>query len=118
MIGDVVLVTLVDVAPEHVEGWAEELASLTTGLGYMFARPEPREVLADLGRKNSWTMAERAGHATPHRIQKFHGVGVLGRGRAAGRGPCVTARTRNGQRAGDDEADAEAAKDVCRARGN
>lgn len=72
---------LIDVAPEHVEGWAEELASLTAGLGHLFARPEPREVfadlveglLSDLGRKNGWTMAERAGHATPHRIQKFLG---------------------------------------------
>ena len=72
---------LTDVAPEHVEGWAEELASLTAGLGHLFARPEPREVfadlveglLSDLGRKNGWTMADRAGHATPHRIQKFLG---------------------------------------------
>jgi SRSO17 transposase len=72
---------LVDVVQEHVEGWAEELASLTAGLGHLFARPEPREVfadlveglLSDLGRKNGWTMAERAGHATPHRIQKFLG---------------------------------------------
>ncbi|XLX07801.1 IS701 family transposase [Streptomyces flavusporus] len=68
-------------APEHVEGWAEVLASLTAGLGYLFARPEPREVFADLiegllsglGRKRGWTMAERAGHATPHRTQKFLG---------------------------------------------
>ena len=30
-------------------------------------------LLSDLGRKNGWTMAERAGHATPHRIQKFLG---------------------------------------------
>ncbi|MGW1762180.1 IS701 family transposase [Streptomyces mirabilis] len=66
---------------EHVEGWAEELAALTDGLGHLFARPEPREVfadlieglLSDLGRKNGWTMAGRAGHATPHRIQKFLG---------------------------------------------
>ncbi|GAA1931743.1 hypothetical protein GCM10009753_76980 [Streptantibioticus ferralitis] len=39
---------LVNVAPEHLEGWAEELASLTVGLGNLFARPEPREVFADL----------------------------------------------------------------------
>ncbi|MER5905049.1 IS701 family transposase [Streptomyces mirabilis] len=66
---------------ERVEGWAEELAALTGGLGHLFARPEPREVfadlieglLSDLGRKNGWTMAGRAGHATPHRIQKFLG---------------------------------------------
>ncbi|MGY4967594.1 IS701 family transposase [Streptomyces sp. 900105245] len=72
---------LVDVVLEEVEGWAEELASLTAGLGHLFTRPEPREVfadlveglLSDLGRKNAWTMAERAGHATPHRIQKFLG---------------------------------------------
>ncbi len=72
---------LVDVAPEHVDAWAEELAQLTSGMGHLFARPEPREVfadlveglLSDLGRKNGWTMAERAGHATPHRIQKFLG---------------------------------------------
>ena len=30
-------------------------------------------LLSDLGRKNGWTMAGRAGHATPHRIQKFLG---------------------------------------------
>lgn len=74
-------VTLMDVRVEHVEGWAEELAALTGGLGHLFARPEPREVfadlieglLSDLGRKNGWTMAGRAGHATPHRIQKFLG---------------------------------------------
>ncbi|WP_422397446.1 IS701 family transposase [Streptomyces acidiscabies] len=72
---------LMDVSTEHVEGWAEELAALTDGLGHLFARPEPREVfgdlveglLSDLGRKNGWTMAGRAGHATPHRIQKFLG---------------------------------------------
>lgn len=72
---------LMDVSTEHVEGWAEELAALAGGLGHLFARPEPREVfadlveglLSDLGRKNGWTMAGRAGHATPHRIQKFLG---------------------------------------------
>ena len=72
---------LMDVSAELVEGWAEELAALAGGLGHLFARPEPREVfadlieglLSDLGRKNGWTMAGRAGHATPHRIQKFLG---------------------------------------------
>ncbi len=28
-------------------------------------------LLSGLSRKNGWRMAERAGHATPHRIQKF-----------------------------------------------
>jgi hypothetical protein len=74
---------LVDVVPAHVEGWAEEPASLTAGLGYLFARPVPREVfadlieglLSDLGRKNGWTMAERAGHAThepAYHLQQHH----------------------------------------------
>ncbi|MER5520415.1 transposase [Streptomyces sp. NPDC002677] len=43
-----------DVRVEHVEGWAEELAALTGGLGHLFARPAPREVFA-------------------HRVQKFPG---------------------------------------------
>ncbi len=72
---------LMDVSTEHVGDWAEGLAVLTGGLGHLFARPEPREVfadlieglLSDLGWKNGWTMAGRAGHATPHRIQKFLG---------------------------------------------
>lgn len=72
---------LMDVRVERVEGWAEELVALTGGLGHLFVRQEPREVfadlieglLSDLGRKNGWTMAGRAGHATPHRIQKFLG---------------------------------------------
>ncbi|MGW3655132.1 hypothetical protein ACWD6R_05200 [Streptomyces sp. NPDC005151] len=37
-----------DVTLEQVEGWADELAALTSRLGYLFARPEPREVFADL----------------------------------------------------------------------
>nr|WP_083977332.1 transposase [Kitasatospora azatica] len=49
------------------------------GLDHLFARPEPREVfadlveglLSDLRRKNAWTMAARAGHVTPSRIRKF-----------------------------------------------
>ncbi|MFI6444162.1 transposase [Kitasatospora sp. NPDC050543] len=66
---------------EQIGEWAEELAALTRGLGHLFARPGPREVfaelaeglLSDLGRKNAWTMSTRAGHATPHRIQRFLG---------------------------------------------
>lgn len=70
---------LVDVTEEHLGLWAEELVSLTEGLGDLFARPEPREVFADLvegllaglGRVNGWTLSGRAGHATPDRVQKF-----------------------------------------------
>lgn len=70
---------LVDVTEEHLAVWAEELAALTEGLGDLFARPEPREVFADLvdgllaglGRVNGWTLSARAGHATPDRVRKF-----------------------------------------------
>ena len=34
---------LIDVTPEQIGEWAEELAALTGGLGHLFARPEPRE---------------------------------------------------------------------------
>ncbi|MFE2216204.1 IS701 family transposase [Streptomyces canus] len=61
---------LVDVTEEHLRLWAEQL---------VFARPEPREVFADLvegllaglGRVSGWTLSVRAGHATPDRVQKF-----------------------------------------------
>ncbi|MFZ3492019.1 IS701 family transposase [Streptomyces sp. 5.8] len=64
---------------EQLGEWAEELAVFLGGLGHLFARPEPREVfadlveglLSDLRRKNAWTMSARAGHVTPSRIQKF-----------------------------------------------
>lgn len=57
---------LMDVRVGHVEGWAEELAALTDGLGHRFARSEPQEVFADLidgllselGRKNGWVRHE------------------------------------------------------------
>jgi hypothetical protein len=73
---------LVDVTEGHLSLWAEELVSLTAGLGDLFARPEPREVFADLvegllaglGRVNGWTLSARAGHATPDRVQKFLNV--------------------------------------------
>lgn len=70
---------LVDVTERRLGEWAEELAVLLGGLDHLFARPEPREVfadlveglLSDLRRKNAWTMSARAGHVTPSRIQKF-----------------------------------------------
>ncbi|MCA1222274.1 transposase [Streptomyces sp. 8L] len=70
---------LVDVTEARLGEWAEELAVLLGGLDHLLARPEPREVfadlveglLSDLRRKNAWTMSARAGHVTPLRIQKF-----------------------------------------------
>ncbi|PYC65564.1 transposase, partial [Streptomyces tateyamensis] len=70
---------LVDVTEEQLGWWAEELAIFLGDFDHLFARPEPREVfadlveglLSDLRRKNAWTMSARAGHVTPSRIQKF-----------------------------------------------
>lgn len=39
---------LMDVTPEQIDAWGEELAELTDGLAHLFARPEPAEVFADL----------------------------------------------------------------------
>ena len=62
-----------------VDGWESRLRELTGRVGHLFARPEPREVfadlvdglLSDLEEKNSWTLAQRAGHGHPGRMQSF-----------------------------------------------
>ncbi|MEU8691944.1 transposase [Streptomyces sp. NPDC048665] len=62
---------------EQIAGWDAELAALTGSLGYLFNRPEPRVVfaqfveglLAELPKKNGWTLSERAGHVTADRMQ-------------------------------------------------
>ena len=46
--------------------WGTDLSALTDGLGWLFARPEPKEtfglfvraMLADVAKKNCWAMAE------------------------------------------------------------
>ncbi|MHA6757179.1 hypothetical protein [Streptacidiphilus sp. PAMC 29251] len=51
---------------EQLGCWAEELAILLDGFGHLFARPEPREVFADVvqgllsdaKRKNGWVRHE------------------------------------------------------------
>lgn len=66
-----------DVTAELIAEWRDELAGLTGLLGSLFNRPEPRVVfaqfieglLAELPKKNGWTLAERAGHATTDRMQ-------------------------------------------------
>ncbi|MFD8396213.1 hypothetical protein ACFV2N_45265 [Streptomyces sp. NPDC059680] len=53
--------------------WASELESLLLRVGKRFGRVEPRQRMRDyvrgllgpVGRKNSWQLAEHAGHATP-----------------------------------------------------
>ncbi|MFF3877275.1 transposase, partial [Streptomyces sp. NPDC001978] len=62
---------------EQIAGWDAELSALTGSLGYLFNRPEPRVVfaqfveglLAELPKKNGWTLSERAGHVTADRMQ-------------------------------------------------
>ena len=70
---------MLDVMGSHIADCESELRALTSSFGHLFARPEPREIfhdvveglLSDLGKKNGWTLAERAGHAQPGRIQTF-----------------------------------------------
>ncbi|MFC5856634.1 IS701 family transposase [Streptomyces chlorus] len=65
---------LADVGP-----WAGELDVLHERFAHRFNRSEPREsalaymrgLIAPLGRKNGWTLAEEAGHAGPDRIHRM-----------------------------------------------
>src|SRR5690349_24123284 len=61
------------------EGWARGLDELAQRLAPRFARVEPRRrllaylrgLLAPLGRKNGWQLAEAAGDRTPDGMQDF-----------------------------------------------
>ena len=63
----------------EVEAWAAELAEVHARIAPRFARAEPRErvlayvrgLLAPLEKKNSWTLAERAGEAIPDGMQRL-----------------------------------------------
>lgn len=63
----------------EVEAWASGLAEVHARIAPRFARSEPRErvlayvrgLLAPLERKNSWTLAERAGEAIPDGMQRL-----------------------------------------------
>jgi len=65
----------------EAEGWAKGLDELAGRLAPRFARVEPRRrllaylrgLLAPLGRKNGWQLAEAAGDATPDGMQDFLG---------------------------------------------
>jgi SRSO17 transposase len=67
----------VDVA--EVEAWASGLAEVHARIAPRFARSEPRErvlayvrgLLAPLEKKNSWTLAERAGETIPDGMQRL-----------------------------------------------
>lgn len=57
--------------------WDRDLDELFTTFGHHFDRVEPRRrmrdyvrgLLAPVARKNSWQLAEHAGHATPDGLQ-------------------------------------------------
>jgi hypothetical protein len=59
--------------------WDCELESLLQRVGGRFGRVEPRRrmrdyvrgLLSPVGRKNSWQIAEYAGHGTPYGLQRL-----------------------------------------------
>ena len=63
----------------EAEGWARDLDEVMARLAARFGRVEPRRralaylrgLLAPLGRKNGWQLAEAAGDATPDGMQDF-----------------------------------------------
>src|SRR4051794_7478799 len=66
----------------HPKGWARALDELMGRLGPRFGRVEPRRralaylrgLLAPVGRKNGWQLAEAAGDRTPDGMQDFLGT--------------------------------------------
>jgi SRSO17 transposase len=65
------------VTVQDIDTWDRDLSALTGGLGWLFARPEPKEtfglfvraMLADVAKKNCWAMAEYTGLPNPKRFQ-------------------------------------------------
>src|SRR3954453_2094722 len=63
----------------EAEDWAEELEAVAGRIAPRFGRAEPRRralaylqgLLAPLGRKNGWHLAEAAGDCSPHGMQEF-----------------------------------------------
>ena len=68
-----------DLCVAQVQEWADGLTDLHALIGRRFARSEPREhavayvrgLLSAEERKNSWTLSERAGDATPDGMQRL-----------------------------------------------
>jgi SRSO17 transposase len=75
----ILLVVVDDLDVAEVEAWAAGLAEVHARIAPRFARSEPRErvlayvrgLLAPVERKNSWTLAERAGEGTPDGMQRL-----------------------------------------------
>lgn len=69
------------VAPDDVwpDVWSDELEELLVRIGHRFGRVDMRRrirayvhgLLAPVGRKNSWQLAEHAGHRTPAGLQRL-----------------------------------------------
>ena len=80
-----------DLCVAQVQEWADGLAELSALIGRRFARSEPREhamayirgLLSAEERKNSWTLSEQAGDATP----KWDATIVVDGGLGPGPGP-------------------------------
>jgi SRSO17 transposase len=68
-----------DLSVAEVTGWAAGLEEVHARIAARFARSEPRQrvaayvrgLLAPVERKNSWTLAERAGEASPDGMQRL-----------------------------------------------
>jgi SRSO17 transposase len=68
-----------EAAIEEVQGWAAGLGALHARIAGRFVRAEPRRrvlaylrgLLGNVGRKNSWQLAEHAGEATPDGMQRL-----------------------------------------------
>jgi SRSO17 transposase len=68
-----------DLGVDEVAAWAVGLEEVHARIAWRFARSEPRErvaayvrgLLAPVERKNSWTLAEQAGEATPDGMQRL-----------------------------------------------
>lgn len=68
-----------DLCVAEVQAWADGLAELHALIGLRFSRSEPRErvmeyvrgLLSAQERKNSWTLSEWAGEATPDGMQRL-----------------------------------------------
>ncbi|MFF3327072.1 transposase [Streptomyces sp. NPDC002889] len=65
------------IAERAAEQWDLELDDLFVAIGHRFGRVEPRRCMRDyvrgplapVARKNSWQLAEQAGHSTPDGLQ-------------------------------------------------
>ncbi len=67
------------VTVQDIDAWDAQLSAVTDGLGWLFARPEPKEtfgllvraMLSDVAKKNCWGLSEYVGLPNPKRFQHF-----------------------------------------------